>query len=342
MEPLVSILIPAHNAARWVADTLQSALGQTWIRKEIILVDDGSTDETLVIARRFSSANVIVVTQEKQGAAAARNKALALSSGDYVQWLDADDLLAPDKISRQVEVLDDRISKRTLLSGAWGSFCYRTSAAKFHATPLWCDLSPVEWFARRWEYNAHMQTATWLISRELTEIAGPWDLRLFSNDDGEYLCRIIKKSDGIKFVPEAKVFYRVTGSNRLSYVRGSGAKLEAQLLGVQLQIEHVRSLEDSERTRFACLQKLQTWMRNFYPATPDLMLQVEEMAIALGGGRLEVPKPSWKYAWIQKCFGWPAARSCRTWYNRRKTEVKRLIDSVLFYIERRTRDTKPH
>ncbi len=66
MRPLVSILIPAYNAQEWIADTLQSAIAQTWQRKEIIVVDDGSTDRTLEIARRFESERVRVVTQKNQ------------------------------------------------------------------------------------------------------------------------------------------------------------------------------------------------------------------------------------------------------------------------------------
>ena len=69
-----------------------------------------------------------------------------LSQGDYIQWLDADDLLAADKVWRQMKTLECLGNNRILLSAAWGHFCYRTSAAVFQPTPLWCDLSPVEWF----------------------------------------------------------------------------------------------------------------------------------------------------------------------------------------------------
>src|SRR2546422_568365 len=125
MKSLVSILIPAYNAEEWLADTLRSALGQTWPCKEIIVVDDGSSDRTLAIARRFESDRVRVVTQLNQGAAAARNTALSFSHGNYIQWLDADDLLAPDKIARQMEASDQCQSSRPLLSSAWGQFFYR-------------------------------------------------------------------------------------------------------------------------------------------------------------------------------------------------------------------------
>src|SRR6266481_1373366 len=129
MKPLVSILIPAYNAGPWIGDTIKSALNQTWPRKEIIVVDDGSRDETVAIARQFTSNDVTVISQENQGASAARNKALQLCQGDYIQWLDADDLLAPDKIQRQLAVLGEVEDKRVLLSSPWAYFNYRSKRA---------------------------------------------------------------------------------------------------------------------------------------------------------------------------------------------------------------------
>ena len=294
-------------------------------------MDDGSTDETLSIAKKYSSGSFKVISQQKQGAAVARNHAIALSQGDYIQWLDADDVLAPDKIANQLRLFEFSATKRTLLSGAWGSFYYRTSAAKFRPSPLWCDLSPVEWLVRRWEHNAHMQTATWLVSRDLTEAAGPWDPRLLSNDDGEYFCRVIKSSDGIKFVPGTKVYYRVTGSSRLSHVGQSKDKLQAFLLGVELQMQHLLSLENSERTRRVCIQKLQTGFIRFYPEQMDLVRQTEEIAASLGT-KLRKPKLSWKYVWIQKLFGWTAAKNFRTWSRRCRSNTVRICDRAILVV----------
>src|SRR6266436_8160107 len=145
VQPLVSILIPAFNAESWIADTIKSALSQTWPRKEIIIVDDGSKDGTLSIAQRFVSGEVSVVSQPNGGGSAARNRAFALSKGDYIQWLDSDDLLAPDKIARQMEATGQGLSKRTVLSSEWGRFLYRYHRAEFVPTALWSDLSPLEW-----------------------------------------------------------------------------------------------------------------------------------------------------------------------------------------------------
>src|SRR5436190_2093020 len=104
---------------------------QTWDRKEIIVVDDGSEDRTLSVARSFESDLVKVFPRAHQGAAATRNHAFARSRGDYIQWLDADDLLNSDKIARQMEALGDSPNPRTLLSGEWAKFLHQPSHAKF-------------------------------------------------------------------------------------------------------------------------------------------------------------------------------------------------------------------
>jgi glycosyltransferase involved in cell wall biosynthesis len=335
MPPLVSILIPAYNAERWVADTIRSALAQTWPRKEIIIVDDGSTDRTLAVARQFVSRNLFVVTQQNQGASAARNKALELCQGDYVQWLDADDLLAPDKIAHQLQRLRDCPSEWTLLSSAWAEFIYRPHRARFIPTPLWCDLSPVEWLLRKMGQNLHMQTAAWLVSRKLTEAAGPWDTRLSLDDDGEYFCRVILASNAIRFVADAKVFYRKHGSDRLSSIDRSDKKLESQFLSMQLHVSYLRSFEDSERVRTASLTYLQTWFCWFFEERRDLALQLERLAATLGG-RLEAPRLPWKYLWIQKLFGWTVAKEVRQYWNRCKSFVTRSWDKVLFHFEARS------
>jgi glycosyltransferase involved in cell wall biosynthesis len=329
VNPLVSILIPAFNAEAFIAETIESALRQTWPQKEVIVVDDGSRDGTLAVARQFESATVKVSTQPNQGAAATRNKAYSLCQGDYIQWLDADDLLSADKLARQVEAAERACSKRILLSSGWAYFMYRPHKAKFIPTPLWEDLSPLEWLTRKMEQNLQMQTATWLVSRELTEAAGPWDTRLLGDDDGEYFARVLLASDGVCFVPQSKVFYRLSGSSSLSYIGQSDRKIEAQFRSIELNIKYLRSLEDSQRVRTACLKYLQGYLYFFYLQRPDLVEQCERLATALGG-RLERPRMSWKYSWIKALFGWDAAKQTQLRYNQMKWWMKRSWDKALF------------
>jgi len=334
MKPLVSILIPAYNAQEWLATSLRSALAQTWPCKEIIVVNDGSKDQTLQIARQFESKGVRVVTQENQGAAAARNKAFSVSTGDYIQWLDADDLLGPDKVASQMAVLERAGNKRRLVSGSWGRFMYRPYRTRFVPNALWCDLSPSEWLVRKMGQNLFMQTACWLVSRELTEQAGPWDTKLLGDDDGEYFCRVLLGSDGVQFVPEAKVYYREAGSTSLSYVGNSEKKMVAQWRSMEKHIGYIRSLEDSQRVREACVTYLQNWLVFFYPDRPDLVQQAQEMARSLGG-ELHTPPLSWKYSWINLIFGRQLAKRAQVILPRIRWSMVRRWDKALARIESR-------
>jgi glycosyltransferase involved in cell wall biosynthesis len=333
MKRLVSILIPAFNAEAWIADTIKSALDQTWSQKEIVIVDDGSTDQTLSIARRFAAKGVTVVSQTNQGAASARNKAFSVCHGDYIQWLDADDLLSPEKIAKQMEALEHRQSRRTLFSSAWGWFLYRPWKARFNPTALWHDLTPVEWMLRKMEHGVFMQTSVWLVSRELTEAAGPWNTRLLGDDDGEYFSRVVLASDGIRFIPEARVFYR-RRLDGLGFIGNSKKKLEANFLSTQLQIGYLRSVADTQRARLACRKYLQTDLPYYYPSRPDLIKQSEDLAATLGC-QLEPPQMPWKYAWIGKLFGWTAARQTQLSYNQCKFSVLKSWDRFLFRVENR-------
>ena len=107
MGPLVSILIPCYNAERWVAQAIESALGQRWAETEIIVVDDGSTDRSLDVIRQFDG-RIRWETGPNRGGNSARNRLLELARGEWVQYLDADDYLLPHKIARQMEFVTAR------------------------------------------------------------------------------------------------------------------------------------------------------------------------------------------------------------------------------------------
>jgi glycosyltransferase involved in cell wall biosynthesis len=329
MKPLVSILIPAYNAEEFIADAVQSAIDQTWQRKEVIVVDDGSTDRTAELARRLASKEVLLVSKENEGAAATRNRAFQLSQGEYIQWLDADDLLAPDKIDRQFAALRKDDGKRVLLSSSWGQFCYRPERARFIPTSLWRDLSPVEWLLRKLGENQHMQTATWLTSRELAEAAGCWDTRLHFDDDGEYFCRVLLASEGTRFVPEARVYYRATPSSRVSHVGASDPKKEAFVISMKRHIQCLRALEESERVRKASLDYLQRFYIVFYPERPDLMAELQALAATLEG-RLAEPELRWKYAWMKPILGFEAAKWAQSTVPQLKSSLIRRWDKAMY------------
>jgi glycosyltransferase involved in cell wall biosynthesis len=103
--PLVSVIIPAHNAGRYLRECIDSVLSQSYPSLEIIVVDDGSTDDTPRIMSEFGD-RIVAIRQDNAGAAAARNAGLFRARGKYIAFLDADDVWRPDKLERQVEVLE--------------------------------------------------------------------------------------------------------------------------------------------------------------------------------------------------------------------------------------------
>lgn len=104
MKPLVSVIIPCYNAEKWVAEAIQSALDQAWPNSEVIVIDDGSTDGSLAVIKSFGD-RIIWQTGTNRGGNAARNSGLEMCHGEWLQYLDADDYLLPEKISKQVEFI---------------------------------------------------------------------------------------------------------------------------------------------------------------------------------------------------------------------------------------------
>jgi GT2 family glycosyltransferase len=328
MAILVSILIPSYNAEKWVDEAIQSALSQTWPKKEVIIVDDGSSDHSLAVAKKYESKSVKVISQENKGAAVARNKALEFAQGDYIQWLDADDLLAPDKVEHQLRAVDANKDSRILLTSSWAPFYYRHQCAKFKPDNLWRDLDPVEWLIIKFNETLWMNPAVWLISRKLTELAGPWDVRTAPDDDGEYICRVIVNSEKIKFVPNAKSFYRKSNPKSLSKDPSEKA-LEGVLFSKRQCIGHLRSLEDSERTQAACLTLLQEGLIRYYPKHTALIRKLESLAEELGG-KLSPPVVNWKHSLVANILGWSLANRIKRTKAMVKAMITRNWDKLLY------------
>ncbi|HMP83225.1 MAG TPA: glycosyltransferase [Verrucomicrobiota bacterium] len=117
-RPLVSIIIPCYNAEKWVAQAIQSALDQTWPNKEVIVIDDGSTDTSLQVIKSFGD-KIRWETGVNRGGCAARNRGLELARGNYVKFLDADDLLASECVARQV-ILSESVPSNVIVFGNSG------------------------------------------------------------------------------------------------------------------------------------------------------------------------------------------------------------------------------
>ena len=188
MPPLVSILIPAYNAELYLRECLESACAQTYANCEVIMVDDGSTDSTYKLALRFESKMCRMVRQENRGQAGALNTGMLLAQGEYIQFLDADDVLHPEKVAAQVDRLQPA-DPSAVATGAWSRFGSNIVDAQFTPEPIWRDLSPTEWLIESWMGGGMMHVAAWLIPHDVAERAGRWNetLTMAANLDADFL-----------------------------------------------------------------------------------------------------------------------------------------------------------
>lgn len=330
MDPLVSILIPSYNSEKWIKSTVESALAQTWKNKEIIVVDDGSTDNTYSIAKQYESKILKVITQENSGACVARNKAFSISQGDFIQWLDSDDLLDPYKIETQLSRSDYDAQSKILHSSAWGSFYFRISKAKFIPNRLWQDLSPVEWLITRFNERCYLPTITWLVSRKLTELSGLWNEKLLRNQDGEYLSRVVAHSEIIMFHHKAICYYRKGNFTSISGSK-SRKKIESLDLSHNLCVNHLLHLENSEITRKACINYLQRFNNNIYFKYFDIVKANQKRIVELGG-EITFPTETKKFTIFKYIFGKHATRRFKGWLWNLEVILRGKWDKFIAYL----------
>ncbi len=108
-QPLVSVLMPAFNASPYLREAIDSILAQTYPHFELIICNDGSTDETAAIAQSFGDSRIVVLhNQNNEGLVFTRNRLVLAAAGTYIAWMDADDIAKPERLARQVEFLEQQ------------------------------------------------------------------------------------------------------------------------------------------------------------------------------------------------------------------------------------------
>lgn len=305
-EPLVSVLIPCYNARPWLEATIASVRAQTWRRREIVLIDDGSTDGSEALARQLAGPDLTFVRQPNAGQCAAFNHALRLAQGDYFEYLDADDVLGPEKLAVQLRRLAE-LPAGWIASGQWARFSSTPTDAIFLREGVWDrDLSPVEWLVTSWSGGGMMHGAAWLVPRAVAEKAGPWDERLSLINDFDYFTRVLLQSQGVAFCPGARTYYRSGIAGSLSGTVSRKA-WESAFLSTQLGTAALLAREDGTRTRRAAAVNLQRFAYGAYPFAPDLVARAERRIRELGGSDLP-PGGGPIFQVLRRCFGWKFAR----------------------------------
>jgi len=313
MNPLVSVIVPCFNAEPWVGAAIESALAQNWTELEVIAVNDGSTDGSLSALSRYAGPRVRVIDRPNRGAAAARNAALGAAKGEFFQFLDADDILAPAKIANQVALLTAQ-GPDAVATSRWARFEGDPSVAVSTESPLYCDIAPVDYLLLNTGGGHMMHPGAWLVPAPVANRAGLWNESLSLNDDGEYFARVALASRRIVHSSSSLTLYRSGLPGSLSG-RSDRGSLESLCRSCELVADHLLAAEDSPRARRALADYFQRLAYEVYPAAPDLFQRAEARVRALGGSSVR-PSMGRRQAWLARLVGWRLARRAAAYFSR--------------------------
>lgn len=282
MSSLVSIIIPVYNSEDYLERTIQSAIDQTWENKEIIIIDDGSDDRSLAIAKKYESAFVKVITQKNNGAASARNKGLSIATGDYIQFLDSDDILSSNKIEVQINALNDSPGMLAVCSTVHfydGTNHMVQVPSTYEDSFLFSSNDPVEFLINLWGGNglgaSMIQTNSWLIPIDIIKKNDPWMEFYSPDDDGEYFCRLLLSSKGIIYTKNCYNYYRRYKSSRSLSNRASLKALEGCYMAIILKKENLLLKTSSEKAKLAIIKQLMDLAIFAYPKHEALTNLIE-------------------------------------------------------------------
>ena len=210
--PLVSVIVPALDAGPTIVDTLESVRRQTLTDLEVIVVDDGSTDDTAARVARVTDPRITLASFPRAGVSVARNRGMARARGAYVAFIDADDLWTPDKLERQIEALRRRADAGVAYS--W------TAEIDSAGRPLGSQ-PPVrhegDVYARMLLGNFVGSGSNVLLRREVVETVGEFDPGLQGVEDWEYFLRAAARWPFV-VVPRYQILYRQTPQSLSSRV----------------------------------------------------------------------------------------------------------------------------
>lgn len=304
--PEISVIITAWNSGRWIAETLRSVFRQSFQDFEVIVVDDGSTDETAQIVASFDDPRLRYVRQENRGQSVASNVGAGMARGRFLKFLDADDLWNVQHLEAQYQAIRD--CPGAIASCSWGYFREHSEATQPRAEHVNRDFDdPLEWLVTSLTQDEGMMGVwMWLIPREVWQQHGRFHEELTLNKDYDLSIRLLLGSRCVKFSGRALYCYRKGIAEAVTQNR-SVRSLASALRTTQLGTASLLAREDSPRIRRICANRFQMWLFSFYPEYPDLVRKAEEQIRELGGSDLKL-QGGFLLKVLTPLFGWKSVR----------------------------------
>lgn len=314
--PLVSIIIPVFNSQEYLAATIESALAQTWPNKEVIIVDDGSADNSLKVAGEFKDPCIKIFKQENKGASAARNRGLAEAKGEYIQFLDADDLLNSVKIEDQVRLLKDK--PYAISNCATIHFFDKNDPYINQPVHEWYrggSTDSVQFLTRLYggsligaAYGGMIAIHAWLCPKAVIEKAGKWNEKLSADDDGEFFCRVILASNEIIYSDKSLCYYRKYIQKKSLSAANNYDANKSLLNSNDLKAQYLLEKTGDYGTKLALCRIYWEHAILFYPKYTNLSIDAERKGKALVPNFHFKPYNHGINAVLSKLIGWKGVR----------------------------------
>jgi len=209
-KPLVSVIIPAFNSSDYIVDAIDSALQQTYRPIEVIVVDDGSTDDTREkLKSLIEDGKIRYQSQANRGLAAARNTGIKLAKGTYLQFLDADDLISPTKIEKQVRCLET--SPAPAICGCDFRFFEGKNVSKLYGGDLYKGQFPLNSVAHLFEFETVIHR--WLFSASLFDVVGNFEEDMPATEDWLMIWKLAASGTRFLYLDEPMALYRKHDKN---------------------------------------------------------------------------------------------------------------------------------
>jgi len=230
MKPLISIIMPVYNAEKFIASAIESCLNQSFDNFELIIVNDGSTDQTLNEINKFSDKRIKLFSIKNSGQCVATNYGLQVSKGNYVQYLDADDFLSDDKLFNQVNLLNEK--EDIIVFCKWASIINKQIYLE-NDLLIYNSKTLKDFYFNQLYYSNMLANSCYLIPKKLIKIAGGYDVTLHYNNDFEYFNRTISYANNIIFDSKSVSYYRRNVNNSITSIYSdvdANSEFKAKLL----------------------------------------------------------------------------------------------------------------
>ena len=272
MFPMVSIILPAYNRENLILETLNSVTAQTYQTWECLVIDDGSTDRTAEIVKDFARKDPRILYHLRpdlypKGACGARNYGLSLSKGEYIQWLDDDDLLGPNKLELQVMALENS-DKNLVATCAWDLF-WHGKTLELNDILDGIEFTDCEgFFSKMTKTRSFIPPLAYLTPKKIAIEAGEWNTKLRINQDAEYFTRVILASNKIINVKNCYVLYRSHEAKRISSEKNS-ERLYSLIYSLRLMHAHLKAKKIESKSYFN--MKLQRVFFGFWHSDKEVL-----------------------------------------------------------------------